>query len=56
MEKRYAIYTCPFCGKKTRFKRISVGIWQCPKCGKVWAGGAYMPWTEIGKTTVETKK
>jgi len=54
MERRYAIYTCPFCNKQTRFKRISTGIWQCPKCGRVWAGGAYTPWTEIGKS-VTTK-
>lgn len=54
MERRYATYTCPFCNKQTRFKRISTGIWQCPKCGKIWAGGAYTPWTEIGRS-VTTK-
>ncbi len=46
MEKRYAEYRCPYCGALTKFKRISVGIWQCPKCGTIWAGAAYTPWTE----------
>ena len=46
MEKRYAEYVCPFCGKKTVMERISVGIWRCPKCGAIWAGAAYTPWSE----------
>ncbi|RLG75883.1 MAG: 50S ribosomal protein L37ae [Thermoprotei archaeon] len=46
MEKRYSEYTCPYCGKKSVMKRISVGIWQCPKCGAIWAGAAYTPWSE----------
>jgi len=46
MEKRYAEYVCPYCGKRTVMERISVGIWRCPKCGAVWAGAAYMPWSE----------
>ncbi len=45
MERRYAEYTCPYCGTKAVMKRISVGIWQCPKCGSIWAGAAYTPWS-----------
>ena len=33
-------YTCTFCGKNT-VKRSCVGIWECRKCGKVVAGGAW---------------
>ncbi len=43
MEKRYAEYRCPYCGKVSVMRRISVGIWQCPKCETIWAGGAYTP-------------
>jgi len=38
-----------FCGSKVKMKRISVGLWLCPKCGRVFAGGAYQPYTEVGK-------
>ena len=33
-------YTCAFCGKNT-VKRTCVGIWECKKCKKVVAGGAW---------------
>ena len=33
-------YACAFCGKNT-VKRTCVGIWECKKCGKVLAGGAW---------------
>ena len=52
MKRRYDVYVCPFCGAKTRMKRISIGVWQCPKCGRVFAGGAYQPITEIGSTGI----
>ncbi len=32
--------TCPECGSKA-FKRVAVGIWQCPKCSFKIAGTAY---------------
>ncbi len=31
---------CPFC-KKPGVKRISKGIWECSKCSKKFASGAY---------------
>lgn len=49
MEKRYQEYECPMCRKKSIFERIAVGIWRCPKCGHTWAGGAYTPFTEVGR-------
>jgi len=49
LEKRYSPHTCPFCGHKGRVVRLSTGIWTCKKCGAKWAGGAYVPKTEIAK-------
>lgn len=49
MEKRYADHTCPFCGLTGRVYRVSVGLWKCRKCGTSWAGGAYVPRTEIAR-------
>ena len=43
MLKRYEEYYCPLCGLKTEMERISVGVWRCGKCGRVFAGGAYQP-------------
>ena len=31
--------SCPFCNG--RAKRRQMGIWECTKCSKVFAGGAY---------------
>ncbi len=56
MERRYQEYTCVFCGAKVRMKRISVGIWKCPKCGTVFAGGAYQPFTEVGKVVIQQQQ
>jgi len=47
LEKRYADHQCPFCGSVGTVKRVSTGIWKCVKCGHVWAGGAYVPRTEL---------
>lgn len=49
MDKRYADHVCPFCGLTGRVYRLSVGVWKCRKCGTVWAGGAYVPRTEIAR-------
>lgn len=45
MLRRYAKYTCPYCGTEKKMLRLAFGIWQCPKCGVKWAGAAYTPWT-----------
>jgi large subunit ribosomal protein L37Ae len=39
---------CPACATKA-LKRQSVGLWKCNKCGLLFAGGAYVPYTEAGK-------
>jgi large subunit ribosomal protein L37Ae len=44
MKKRYR---CPQCGVP-RVKRVSVGVWQCKKCGFTFTGGAYTPTTKLG--------
>lgn len=31
---------CPFCGKEG-VKRLSKGIWKCPKCNKKFASDTY---------------
>jgi large subunit ribosomal protein L37Ae len=49
LTKRYAPHTCPFCGHSGRVVRLSTGIWTCKKCGAKWAGGAYLPRTELSK-------
>mmetsp|Transcript_3620 Transcript_3620/g.5363 ORF Transcript_3620/g.5363 Transcript_3620/m.5363 type:complete len:95 (+) Transcript_3620:89-373(+) len=37
---QHAKYTCVFCGKDS-VKRTCVGIWDCGRCKKTVAGGAY---------------
>lgn len=39
---------CPACATKA-LKRRAVGLWKCSKCGLLFAGGAYVPFTDAGK-------
>jgi large subunit ribosomal protein L37Ae len=41
-------HECPKC-KVRAARRISVGLWQCRRCGNQFAGGAYFPFTKIGE-------
>ncbi|XKL64693.1 hypothetical protein PGB90_004779 [Kerria lacca] len=38
---QHSKYTCSFCGKES-MKRTVVGIWNCKKCKRTVAGGAYV--------------
>mmetsp|Transcript_38488 Transcript_38488/g.78910 ORF Transcript_38488/g.78910 Transcript_38488/m.78910 type:complete len:95 (+) Transcript_38488:67-351(+) len=38
---QHATYNCTFCGKNA-VKRTSTGIWECKRCKKTMAGGAYV--------------
>ena len=40
-------HVCPSC-KHTSVKRVSTSIYSCKKCGVKFAGGSYMPKTEVG--------
>jgi len=44
---QHRTFFCKFCGKK-KIKRISIGIWNCKKCNKTFAGGAWELQTEAG--------
>ena len=39
---------CPACATKS-LKRKAVGLWECSKCNLLFAGGAYVPYTDAGK-------
>lgn len=49
-ERRRKAYRCPKCYTLGRMIRISIGIWKCRKCGYTFAGGAWVPRTELGRT------
>merc|ERR1711926_77146 len=38
---QHSTYTCPFCGKNA-MRRKAVGIWECSRCAKTVAGGAWV--------------
>ena len=40
-------HECPRCGQKAVHRR-STSIWECSKCGNIFAGGAYLPTTPSG--------
>lgn len=45
--QQHAKHICPKCNQQT-VKRKSTGIWECRKCGNIFAGGAYNPKTAQG--------
>jgi large subunit ribosomal protein L37Ae len=48
--KQRGKHRCPSCRSLVRLERLAFGIWRCPKCGFVFAGGAWTPQTIMGKT------
>lgn len=41
-------HECPKC-KVRATRRLSVGLWQCRRCGNQFTGGAYFPFTKVGE-------
>ena len=47
-KKRHEPHRCPLCATRA-LKRQAAGLWKCSKCGLLFAGGAYVPYTDAGK-------
>ncbi|MFH2112362.1 MAG: 50S ribosomal protein L37ae [Candidatus Bathyarchaeota archaeon] len=50
MQTVNATHKCPSCASPS-VKRVSVGLWNCRKCGYRFAGGAYTPSTKLGQAS-----
>jgi large subunit ribosomal protein L37Ae len=50
MQTVKATHRCPSCASPS-VKRVSVGLWNCRKCGYRFAGGAYTPSTKLGQAS-----
>jgi large subunit ribosomal protein L37Ae len=46
---------CPRCHVRA-IKRVSVGVWNCRKCGVKFTGGAYLPVTKLGEVSRRAAK
>ena len=47
-KRRHEPNRCPACATRA-LKRKAAGLWTCNKCGLLFAGGAYVPYTDAGK-------
>jgi large subunit ribosomal protein L37Ae len=50
---QHSAFECRFCGKKS-VKRKAVGIWECKKCKKTTAGGAWQLNTTAANELIST--
>ncbi|RLI31311.1 50S ribosomal protein L37ae [Candidatus Bathyarchaeota archaeon] len=48
-------HKCPRC-LTNKVRRVSVGVWECRKCGFTFAGGAYIPETKLGAVAKRTAR
>ena len=46
--RRHEPTRCPACATRS-LKRKAAGLWTCKKCGHLFTGGAYVPFTDAGK-------
>jgi len=54
-EKSKRKYDCPQCGR-LKMRRRGTSIWTCTKCGYTQAGGAYVPYTSVGRSVTRSVK
>ena len=47
-ESMKSAHKCPSC-QTMAVRRVSIGIWNCRKCGHTFTGGAYSPATDAQK-------
>ncbi len=48
-KRRSEPHRCPSCATKGSLKRTAAGLWRCGKCDILFAGGAYVPYTDAGR-------
>ena len=46
--RRHEPHRCPSCATRA-LHRVAAGLWKCKKCDLLFAGGAYVPYTDAGK-------
>lgn len=52
-ERTHAAHTCPKC-EQPAVKRTGTGIWTCARCGYIFTGGTYVPFTTVGISAQRT--
>ncbi len=49
LQKSKRTCKCPYCGANA-VTRVRLGVWACKKCGKVFTGGAWEPFTAVARS------